>query len=36
MTIASWKFWLWRTVDGKGEVLDPLAQRRLDKAAPVM
>ena len=36
MTIASWKFWLWRTVDGKGEVLDLLAQRRLDKAAPVM
>jgi putative transposase len=26
MTIASWKFWLWRTVDGKGEVLDLHAQ----------
>jgi putative transposase len=34
MTIASWKFWLWRTVDDKREVLDLHAQRRRDKAAP--
>jgi transposase-like protein len=28
-------FWLWRAVDDEGEVLDPLVQRRRDKASAV-
>jgi transposase-like protein len=31
--IAGRRFWLWRAVDGEGEVLDLLVQRRRDKAA---
>ena len=31
--IAGRQFWLWRAVDDEGEVLDPLVQRRRDKAA---
>jgi putative transposase len=33
--IAGRQFWLWRAVDGEGEVLDLLVQRRRDKAAAV-
>src|SRR3974377_835537 len=33
--IAGQQFWLWRAVDGEGEVLDLLVQRRRDKAAAV-
>ena len=32
--IAGRQFWLWRAVDGEGEVLDLLVQRRRDKAEP--
>src|SRR5579863_6041685 len=35
VTIAGQQFWLWRAVDGEGEVLDLLVQRRRDKAAAV-
>jgi transposase-like protein len=35
VTIAGRQFWLWRTVDDEGEVLDLLVQRRRDKAAAV-
>jgi putative transposase len=34
-TIAGRRFWLWRTVDDEGEVLDLVVQRRRDKAAAV-
>ena len=33
--IAGRQFWLWRSVDDEGEVLDLLVQRRRDKAAAV-
>ena len=33
--IAGRQFWLWRAVDGEGEVLDLLVQPRRDKAAAV-
>jgi putative transposase len=33
--IAGKRFWLWRAVDDKGEVLDLLVQRRRDKTAAV-
>ena len=33
--IAGRKFWLWRAVDDKGEVLDLPVQRWRDKAAAV-
>ena len=33
--IAGRRFWLWRAVDGEGEVLDLLVQPRRDKAAAV-
>ena len=35
VTIAGRQFWLWRAVDDESEVLDPLVQRRRDKAAAV-
>jgi transposase len=35
VTIAGRQFWLWRAVDDEGEVLDLLAQRRRNQAAPV-
>jgi transposase-like protein len=33
--ISGKQFWLWRTVDSEGEVLDPLVQRRRNKAAAI-
>ena len=33
--IAGTQFWLWRSVDDEGEVLDLLVQRQRDKAAAV-
>jgi putative transposase len=35
VTIAGGHFWLWRAVEDEGKVLDPLVQRRRDKAAAV-
>jgi len=35
VTIAGRQFWLWRSVDDEGEVLDLLVQRRRDRAAAV-
>ena len=32
VTIVGSQFWLWRSVDDEGEVLDLLVQRRCDKA----
>ena len=33
VVIGGKQFWLWRTVDSEGEVLDLLVQRRRNKAA---
>ena len=35
VAIAGRRFWLWRAVDDRGEVLDLLLQGRRDKAAAV-
>jgi putative transposase len=35
VVIAGRQFWLWRSVDDEGEVLDLLVQRRRDRAAAV-
>ena len=35
MTIAGKRFWLWRAVDGEGEVLDLLVQSRRNTAAAI-
>jgi putative transposase len=35
LMIAGTQFWLWRSVDDEGEVLDLLVQRQRDKAAAV-
>jgi DDE domain len=36
VTVADRQFWLWRSVDDEGEVLDLLVQRRRDKAAAIL
>ena len=36
VTVADRQFWLWRSVDDEGEVLDLLGQRRRDKAAAIL
>jgi putative transposase len=33
--IRAKQFWIWRAVDSEGEVLDPLVQRRPNKAAAI-
>ena len=35
VTIAGKRFWLWRAVDGEGEVLDLLVQSRRNTAAAI-